>query len=370
MGIVLVHILQWILRIILFLLLFLLVLIVTVLLIPIRYQAEGKLLEKRPDIRGKATWFFRFVYVKFFYEKEFHLQIRIFGFLVYDTHPEVVLKKKKSKEVSTVKQKIGEEKSTATGEMKSEKKSVMSEFISDETQMVCEKPVADESKIKLAEDSQKGEQITLVEENSKEGSSEESGQLQDQLRMEEDSEDIFSETEEIFERKKTSGNKGKNKKKNIFVEIKNKIKGFIRKLKDIKVSLCNEKIKIDYYLELWNRKETQVTFQRAKKKLGKMITAILPRKWCVTGEVGFEDPATTGYLMGALGSLYPITKGRIQIVPNFENVVLNLEVALKGHIRLGNLVYQIISLLLNKHCFKFIKMIFEELDSSEKKKEI
>ena len=51
---------------------------------------------------------------------------------------------------------------------------------------------------------------------------------------------------------------------------------------------------------------------------------------------------------------------------NFENEVLNVNGHLKGHIRLGNMLYQLVSLLLNRHCFKFIKLIFDELGSSKK----
>ena len=101
-----------------------------------------------------------------------------------------------------------------------------------------------------------------------------------------------------------------------------------------------------------------------------MIKAVLPRNWYVSGEIGFEDPATTGYMMGILGSLYPVLQSRVQIIPNFENKMIQLETAAKGHIRLGNFFYQIVSLLLNKQCFKFIKLIFEELDGSKKKEEI
>ena len=125
---------------------------------------------------------------------------------------------------------------------------------------------------------------------------------------------------------------------------------------------------MEHYLELWNREETKITFSRAKTKFGRMIKAILPRKWKLTGEIGFSDPCTTGQFMGVLGAMYPIIDNKVQIVPNFEEQVINIEGNLKGHIRLGNLLYQLVSLLLNRHCFKFIKMIFDELGNSKKDK--
>ena len=76
MGVVLLQILQWILRIILFLLLLILILIAIILIVPIRYQAEGEFLEKKPGVRGKITWFFYLIYMKFCYDEEFRMQFK------------------------------------------------------------------------------------------------------------------------------------------------------------------------------------------------------------------------------------------------------------------------------------------------------
>ena len=97
-----------------------------------------------------------------------------------------------------------------------------------------------------------------------------------------------------------------------------------------------------------------------------MIKAVLPRKWKLTGEIGLKDPCTTGQFMGALGAMYPILGNKVQIVPNFDVEVINIEGSVKGHIRLGNLLYQMVSLILNIHCFKFIKLVLDELSGSKK----
>ena len=151
-------------------------------------------------------------------------------------------------------------------------------------------------------------------------------------------------------------------------DIKSKIQDIIQKIQDIIAKIQDGKLKVEHYLELWNRNETQITFNRAKKKFGKMIIAVIPRRWMLAGEVGFDDPATTGKFMGVLGAMYPIFGNKVQIIPNFDNSVMNIEGKLKGHIRLGNLLYQIVSLLLNRHCFKFIKLVFDELGGSSKGK--
>ncbi len=258
MQVVLLQILLWILRIILFLVLLIVALLAIVMIIPIRYRVEGELHDKKPGIRGKVTWFFYLVNMKFNYDEEFHMVVRVFGFKVYDSGQELSCEQ--------------------------------------------EQPLKD---------------TVIVE--------------------------------------KIEG-------------IKIKIQDIVQKLKDMIRKIQDGKLKAEHYLELWNRKETQITFQRAKKKLVRVIKAVLPRKWNVSGEIGFENPATTGKIMGALGAMYPIVENRVQMIPDFENEVLEVEGKVKGHIRLGNLMYQLISLLLNRHCFKFIKLVFDELGGSKKKK--
>ena len=99
MGVVLLQILQWILRIILFLLLLILILAAIVLIVPIRYQAEGEFIEKKPGVRGKITWFFYLVSMKFAYEEEFCFVLRVFGFKVLDSGTEKEPKKGKENPV-------------------------------------------------------------------------------------------------------------------------------------------------------------------------------------------------------------------------------------------------------------------------------
>lgn len=336
MGIVLLHVLQWILRIILFLLLLLLILSVIILLVPIRYQAKGEYLEKKPKVNGKVTWFFYLVYMSFAYESDFCMQVRVLGFKIFDTEKEKQKKKTGNQE----------------------------EYVED---------IAVEEKteeIKIEDHFSKNEADIQNQEVEKEAVVENAGassleQLEQRQRS--SSEKNFYESEFKEETKE----KEKVTLREKITSIKLKIVEIIEKIKDVISKIREGKLKIEHYLELWNRRSTQITFQRAKKKLGKMITAILPRKWKLEGSLGFDNPCTTGQLMGVLGAMYPLFGNRVQIIPDFENEIIELQGNIKGHIRLGNLVYQLVSLLLNPHCFKFIKMIFDELGNSKNsKKEI
>ena len=330
MGVLLVQILQWILRIILFLILLVIGLLIIVLVVPIRYQAEGVFLEKKPGVRGKVTWFFYLIYVSFAYEKEFRLQARIFGLNVFDSANSTQKKEKKTKKVN--------------------------------------KKSADAVECENVDENAAGQAENVPKENS-EADMDESVAWEKEMEAEAKDESEFinqSLQQETTSAESSAKQKEKKSLSEKIEDIKLKIQGILQKIKNIISKIQEGKLKVEHYLELWNRKETQITLGRAKTKLGRMMKAVLPRKWKLTGEIGLKDPCTTGQFMGALGAMYPILGNRVQIVPDFEEEVINIEGSVKGHIRLGNLLYQVISLLLNRHCFKFIKMIFDELGSSKK----
>lgn len=335
MGLLIVQILKWILRIILLLLLLLLILMVIVLVVPVRYQVEGGLQEKKPSVKGKVTWFFYLIYVKFQYADEFHIVLRILGIPVYDS-----AKSRKDKKSSKPEgMQSGEENLPETGNSLSEKEESVEkieaqwEALEYEGQKVITEKIA-ENEVTPSVTSESNSADTNA-----------------------DSE-ICEIEEEPTKEKKSIIDKIKN--------IQTKIKDIIQKIRDIIQKIKNGKLKAEHYYELWKREETQITFLRCKKKLLNMIKAVFPRKWNLTGEVGFEDPCTTGQMMGVLGMLYPVLGNKVQLCPNFERQIINIEGYVKGHIRIGNLVYQVVSLLLNKYCFAFIKLIFDEVSNTNK----
>lgn len=125
---------------------------------------------------------------------------------------------------------------------------------------------------------------------------------------------------------------------------------------------------IGRYLELWQREETRLAFAFGRQTIFKVLRVFLPGKWYLRGHVGFEDPALTGYLMAALGILYPTIGNHIVIVPDFENEILEVEGKAKGHITFAAVLVQFIRIVSNKHCRKFFKL-FRSTVSGEKQEE-
>ena len=385
MGVVLLQILQWILRIILFLLLLLLVLLIIVLIVPIRYRAEGDFLEKKPGIRGKVTWFFYLIYMKFCYEGEFRMQVRVLGFKVFDSidgaskpkakkknrekvqskSEDVTREEKKAEESLNEGKKVTSENSTndIVGNNISGSDHALSNSLEKKTENADEESVIQNVKCNAKEDDLAAWEKEIEAEAREEA--ELAKKITEKKEENELTKQVIEKNEKVFE---TSAEKEKKTFSEKVEDIKSKIQDIIQKIKNIIAKIQDGKLKVEHYLELWNRDETQITFGRAKTKLVRMIIAILPKKWKITGEIGFDDPAMTGQFMGVLGAMYPILGNKAQIVPNFENAVINVEGNLKGHIRLGTLLYQLVSLILNRHCFKFIKLVFDELGSSKKTK--
>ena len=357
MGVVLLQILQWILRIILFLLLLIVVFAAIIMIVPVRYRAEGEVLEKKPGIQGKITWFFYLIYMRFAYEDDLHIIVRIFGVKVFDSWNENEPKKVKKNSDLEENPNVARNVETTVNETTEKVEDIVEDIITGQTENT-NKELSD-----LRSSSLKKEETeySLSDfEKEIEAEKEEETKRADKVIQ---NQTTFSTNEEdnvVQEEKKSLLKK--------IEDIKLKVREIIQKVKEIISKIQEGKLKIEHYLELWNRKETQVTFNRAKNKFGKMIKAILPRKWNLVGEIGFVDPAATGQLMGVLGVIYPIVESHVQIIPNFEEEVMNIKGNVKGHIRLGNLLYQLLSLILNIHCFKFIKLVLDELSGSKKNK--
>ena len=354
MAVLLLQILQWILRIILFLLILFGVLIIVLLVVPVRYRAEGTFIEKKADIKGKITWFFYLVNMKFSYRDRFQMKVRVFGLTVYDSMKDkvsfTVSRKKKKTTKKREKEPLCEKTENKASESDEKNNNLKNDVEIDEL-AAWEKEIKEQEK----EEAEMAKEICCKE----------TSESVKSLKQEEQS--VKGLKQRIKKHKTSKSQKERKSFSEKLGTVKNKLRNIIQKLKDIIGKIRDGKLKAEYYLELWNRTETQITFTRAKKKFGKMLKAILPRKWILTGEIGFHNPAATGQLMGVLGAMYPILGNKVQMVPNFENEVISLEGKVKGHIRLGNLLYQIISLVLNRYCFKFIKLVFDELGKGKKK---
>lgn len=116
-------------------------------------------------------------------------------------------------------------------------------------------------------------------------------------------------------------------------------------------------VQIRYYLKLWQEEETQRVWNRLKHRVKAVVISVLPRHYRISGIIGFEDPSSTGYLMGFLGAASPIIGRHISIIPDFEEKVIELQGFAKGRIRVGIPVFHGLSLLIDKEFRGIIKKL-------------
>ena len=114
---------------------------------------------------------------------------------------------------------------------------------------------------------------------------------------------------------------------------------------------------VEKYHSFWNRTCTQAAKDHILKEVKYLLRHILPKKLEGILTFGFEDPATTGQVLGILCVLAVFTGNHLEVNGNFEGKMLEGDVLIKGHVRLCHIAKSAISLLIDKNIRKTIKEI-------------
>lgn len=123
------------------------------------------------------------------------------------------------------------------------------------------------------------------------------------------------------------------------------------RIKALFYSLAELKAKIDHYIEIWQEEETQTLIRSVKGYLFYLLHHIRPRKGKGYLKYGLPDPAITGQLTGLLYVLRPLAFSKLALEPVFETeeIVLEGDLVIKGHVRLVHLAYVGLKLLFDKN---------------------
>lgn len=117
--------------------------------------------------------------------------------------------------------------------------------------------------------------------------------------------------------------------------------------------------KIKRYIEIIRSATFEKAFEKAKDRIFKLLKHILPRKWKINLDVSFEDPATTGTVLGISSMLYPITKGNLQVYSDFSDPHFLADGFLKGHITVCKVLWLAGSVYFDRRIKKIIKLFRE-----------
>lgn len=344
----LLHILLFLLKligIVLLVILGLIVLILAIILLtPIRYRI-GASKYQTIQAEGKVTWLFRLIEMVFKLDtgaeegKRLHLSFRIAWLKLYDNQ------KPKEKRIKQKK----------TRKTKSKPESKQSEKV---IQAKPEQPEAKVQPIKIEQAAEmKNEMPKAVhpERISSENPGNESAAKCEEKLIEGPKE---SAVEKILRLAKNAANKILSLIRGVFslicsiLGIPSKIMDGLEKLENFFTKLREKK---EAFLAFYNETHNHQWFTAFWHRLKKLLLRILPRADRLYLHFGFEDPATTGQVLGGLSILYPVCGEKIELCPEFNEEVLEGEVKFHGCIRLVTLVVFAAKSFLNKQFFAIVK---------------
>lgn len=321
----LLHILLFLLKligIVLLVILGLIVLILAIILLtPIRYRI-GASKYQTIQAEGKVTWLFRLIEMVFKLDtgaeegKRLHLSFRIAWLKLYDNQ------KPKEKRIKQKK----------TRKTKSKPESKQSEKV-----IQAAKPEQPEAKVQPIKTEQAAEM--KHEEKLIEGTKE-------------------SAVEKILRLAKNAANKILSLIRGVFslicsiLGIPSKIMDGLEKLENFFTKLREKK---EAFLAFYNETHNHQWFTAFWHRLKKLLLRILPRADRLYLHFGFEDPATTGQVLGSLSILYPICGEKMELCPEFNEEILEGEVKCHGRIRPVSLVIFAVKSFLNKQFFSMVK---------------
>ena len=152
--------------------------------------------------------------------------------------------------------------------------------------------------------------------------------ISDDSFLEKKKESIFTRIGRIFD--------------SFIIKIKNKIEGFILKLKDIKK-------KANQYKKFLKSPVTKQALSVVKIYLIKLLKHIKPK--IIKGNVhyGTGDAASTGTQLGYLSVLFPLYYDKVNITPDFREKVFEGDIFIKGRIRVYNILYYACRVYFNKY---------------------
>lgn len=280
-----------------------------VLFLPIGYRVNGEYKDKIL-VKGTITWLLFFVRVDILWQEKLSIIARVFGIPVYDNLKPKTKKKKKSKVQKN------HSKNVKTLNTKTLPKP-------EQQTVVKQKVVSDQTKNSQAEKLKKDETRDIHSSVSKSKKIEKNKEVEKQQQQEHEEKSIFflSKWVDWFQMKYNS----------IIEKIQNIFKN------------------IRYYYELLEKEETKKALAHCKKRLFIVLKHVLPKKWEVVAELGFEDPSTLGKVYEVLGILYPILGNHIYVIPHWEEEVLLAKLKAKGRITIFVLIYSVVTLAVDSN---------------------
>jgi hypothetical protein len=321
------HIILFILKILGLLVLIVLGLVLAVtlliLLVPVRYQAEGSYDGK---VKGKAriTWLLHILSVTAQFEEDLIVRVRIFGF------------------------RIGKPK-----KMDSELKEA-EDIVVQAMEIMEPEPIREVLKGK-EEDHDRVREETRSLPPPQEESRNLTPPKEEPKREEPSKEESKREDPKKEEPKKKKGFRIKE----MFEKLKKKVLMAFTKLKFFFLRICDTlrtiKDKKDEIYAWISDKENQRTGKLLFRQVKRLVRHILPRWGKGNITFGFDDPYLTGQVLTYASVIYPLCHKHLNLYPVFDQTVFTMEGTFRGRIRMGSVLLISSRMLLNRNFRRLLK---------------
>lgn len=271
-------ILKWLGILLLVLLGLVLTVLLAVLFVPIRYEAEGSF---RGELlaKGQISWLWRLFSIQAVYDGDTEVSLRIFG-----------VKPGRKKETAERTEKTETPDPVVTGSEKSP-----------------------EEEVPLYENRPKAEAPASEKHQGTE-------------------EGIKEKVPAAGTKNAKNGQKKKRVRQSLFQKIKVTFQRICGKLKTAEE-------RWQKLMEFLEKEENKNTFRLLKRQVIRFFKHVLPGKVSGTVRFGFEDPYTTGRMLTYISPFYGWYGRTIQVIPVFDEQVLDGELFLKGRIRIATLLF-------------------------------
>jgi hypothetical protein len=348
MGMVILTILKIIGIILLVVLGLILFLLLLVLFVPIRYRIDAsKDAEGEQQIHAliKVTWFLHLLNIRFLYPEEAYLRVRIACFTLFRSDQPTKEAASSKKNAAAEKKKESEAKTVKTSKASREAEDTL--LATEDVEGSGEQPqTMDEDGWSPIDNTQ----IKPDEKTEAKLKDAPKNQTENATHTETDSEESTSKWELLRE----------------------KILWCIRKiwklLKNIRYTIQSiyDKIRniihhIRYYYRVLQSELFDRTWEKYSKEVLCLLKRIAPRKIKGYLHIGMEDPATTGQILGYYGMLYPLIGEHIDVVPDFEHVILEGTLKIRGNITLFQAVRIACTIYFDKDLQKLIRLLKREV---------
>lgn len=295
---------------------------------PFRYELEAKCTSlKDLEVKGRFSWLLRFISVRGLYRNgEMSVWLKILGIPVFRL-PETEESRRKNEQKQ--KKRAEKERRTREKERKKEKKALEIGEPPGEKKTIGER-IPDGPVIRGS-----GEQETQIP-GGRTQDGDLSGETDTQAKETDSSGQAAQPDGETEFRKEDKPQTEKAEKK------KRKQKRFGRKKKkepkDAGADGSGWRDKLEDGLDFIQDPDNRKMFAFLKEQVFAVIHHILPGRFEIEARIGLEDPAATGTVLALVYMLYPFYGDHIRVVGEFEEVVLEGRLYLRGRIRILTLL--------------------------------